>query len=91
MFSFFAEFRTKEIQAKASAANDDILRCRLFVPISRRPAATKRTENSATIGMDARGSNVAADGVWVSLHENADLQEEGPHRMLEGGDRTVGT
>jgi hypothetical protein len=24
------------------------------------------------------------------LNENADLHEEGPHRMLEGGDRTVG-
>jgi len=62
--------------------------------ISLRPAATKRAENSVTIGMDWRGSNVAAWSVCVSevcpLNENADLHEEGPHRMLESGDRTVG-
>jgi hypothetical protein len=47
--------------------------------------------------MDSRGSN-GAPGAFacqecargVSLNENAELHEEGPHRMLEGGDRTVG-
>src|ERR1022692_467586 len=86
--------RAKEIEAKACEANYDILRCRPLVPISRLQAATKRAENSVTIGMDSRGSNVAAPGVCVSgvcpLNENADLHEEGSHRMLEGGDRTVG-
>ena len=83
--------RAKEIEAKACAANDDILRCRPFIPLSRRPAATQRAENSVTIGMDSRGSNVAVcvSGV-CPLNETADLHEKGPHRMLEGGDKTVG-
>jgi hypothetical protein len=50
----------KEIEAKASVANYDILCCRPFRAISRRRPATKRAENSVTIGMDPRGSNVAA-------------------------------
>jgi len=60
-------FRTKEIEAKASVANDDILRCRRFVSISRRQSATQRAENSVTIGMDSRGSSVAVAGVLVSV------------------------
>ncbi len=70
----------KEIEAKASAANDDILCCGPFLAISRRRAATKHAANSVTIGIDARGSNVATAG----------LNEEGPQRMLKVGDRTVG-
>lgn len=77
--------RPKEIEAKACAANDDILRCRSFVPISLRLTATKRAENLVTIGKDSRGSNEVCP-----LNENADLHEEGSHRMLEVGDRTVG-
>lgn len=81
-------FRTKEIEAKACETSYDILRCWPLVTISRRRPATKRAENSVTISMDSRGSNVAADGIL--LNENADSHEEDPHRMLEGGDRTVG-
>jgi hypothetical protein len=85
VFSFFAECRAKEIEAKACEANYDILRCWPFVLISLRQAATKRAENSVTISMDSRGSNEVCP-----LNENAELHEEGSHRMLEGRDRTVG-
>jgi hypothetical protein len=42
------------IGAKARAANQDILRCWLFSPVSIRQAAAKRADNSVTIGMNAR-------------------------------------
>src|ERR1019366_1589375 len=67
--------RTKEIEAKVCAANDDILRCRPLVLISLRQAATKRAENSVTIGMDSRGSNRDSRGsnvaAWLRIRSRS--------------------
>jgi len=54
------------------------------MPIWRRQAATKRAENSVTIGTDSRDCNVTADGAAVSVERERRLTRlEGKLRLPE--------
>ena len=71
--------RVKEIEARASESHDDCLRCRRFSVGSAGLAVGVSAEKSVTMGRDSR-----------RRRRRNGLHEEGPHRMLESGDRTVG-
>ena len=83
------------IEAKAGAANDDILRCWPIAADFALAGGSECADNSATTDVGVAGGACRAapptrDGVRVCRRVATGLHEEGPHRMLEGGDGTVG-